>query len=85
MAETYVPVMRHVATLHKALDEHVDVPYGKGLKLFNSACKELEAASLAEYQELVEAYGTIRVMLHFKSSNLSISLIYSACPCSLTG
>ncbi|KAF6763877.1 hypothetical protein DFP72DRAFT_1030015 [Ephemerocybe angulata] len=60
MAETFVPVMRHVKTLHQRIDERVDVPFGKGLKIFNSGCKTLEAATLAEYQEMVETYETTR-------------------------
>ncbi|KAJ2934950.1 hypothetical protein H1R20_g2188, partial [Candolleomyces eurysporus] len=60
IAQTFVPAMRHVHGLHKVLSERVDVTYGKGLKFFNDACKDLEAATLAEYDEIVDAYEKTR-------------------------
>ena len=76
IAQTFVPAMRHVHGLHKVLNERVDVTYGKGLKFFNDACKDLEAATLAEYQELVDAYEKTRVNMHYISLS-SVNVAHS--------
>lgn len=71
--------MRHVNSLHKVLSERVDVTYGQGLKIFNDACKDLEAATLADYQEIVEAYEKTRVNMHYISLS-SVNVAYSLPP-----
>ena len=61
MAKTYVPAINHIKRIHHDLEARADVSYGKGLALFNKACKELEAATLAEYEDIVKTYENARV------------------------
>ena len=71
--------MRHVDALHRVLEERADVSYGKGLVLFNTACKDLEAATLAEYQDLVKTYETTRVNLQMHLLS-GVNLAHRLCP-----
>jgi hypothetical protein len=61
LAEVCVPVMHHIHAQHTLVEEGFDVEYGKGLKMYNNASKELEGGSLREYEEIVEGYEEIRV------------------------
>ncbi|TEB25950.1 hypothetical protein FA13DRAFT_1122472 [Coprinellus micaceus] len=60
LAEVCVPVMHHIHAQHTRVEEGFDVEYGKGLKMYNNASKELEGGSLREYDEVVEGYEEIR-------------------------
>ncbi|TFK42343.1 hypothetical protein BDQ12DRAFT_676038 [Crucibulum laeve] len=56
IAEAFVPTVNHVKARYEELHEQVDVPFGKGLFLFNKACKDMELAALKEQDELKSAH-----------------------------
>ncbi|KAH6918315.1 hypothetical protein BKA70DRAFT_12959 [Coprinopsis sp. MPI-PUGE-AT-0042] len=60
LADSYIPAVREITRIHRVIDTSIDHTLGKGITIFNSACKDLEAATLAEYDELTEAYEQTR-------------------------
>lgn len=62
IAETLVPTVNHVKALYRVLDEKVDLSFGKGVIIFNTACKEAEAMAIKEQDDLARAYATTQVV-----------------------
>ncbi|KAF9469353.1 hypothetical protein BDZ94DRAFT_1152023, partial [Collybia nuda] len=60
IAETLVPTVNHVKALYRVLEEKVDMSFGKGIILFNNACKEAEVMAIKEQDDLARAYGMTR-------------------------
>jgi hypothetical protein len=61
LAEIFVPAVNEIQRVYRVIDTSVDHDFGKGITIFNGACKEMEAATLAEYDQLTEAYEQTRV------------------------
>jgi hypothetical protein len=61
IAETLVPTVNRVKALYRVLDEKVDISFGKGVIIFNNACKEAEAMAIKEQDDLKHAYATTKV------------------------
>ncbi|OCH88203.1 hypothetical protein OBBRIDRAFT_780568 [Obba rivulosa] len=56
LTDTYVPVIRRVSEVHKALDEKVDLEFATGLLAFDEVCKKTEAMAIRDEDELKTAY-----------------------------
>ncbi|TFK30196.1 hypothetical protein FA15DRAFT_684438 [Coprinopsis marcescibilis] len=63
VACSIAPAIRMVSKAHHVLQTKVDTDYVKGIATFNSACRNIEAVSLAEYEELTESYEKTRANL----------------------
>ncbi|EAU88841.2 hypothetical protein CC1G_01214 [Coprinopsis cinerea okayama7 len=60
LTEAFITTMRRLKKTQQFLDVEVDTNTAKGIAVFNSACKEMDTATLAEYEVLTEAYETTR-------------------------
>ncbi|GJF00572.1 hypothetical protein PsYK624_168650 [Phanerochaete sordida] len=56
MAETIVPAVQRVKTVHEKLDDEVDMAYGTGLLAFNEVCKRVETLALHTEDEIRSEY-----------------------------
>lgn len=61
IAETLVPTVNRVKALYGLLDDKVDTAFGKGLLIFNKACKDTEAMAIKEQDELKQVYMASQV------------------------
>lgn len=61
IAKTLVPTVNRVKALYSVLDDKVDISFGKGLLIFNKACKDTEAMAIKEQDELKHAFMALQV------------------------
>ncbi|KAG5642885.1 hypothetical protein DXG03_001927 [Asterophora parasitica] len=61
MAETLVPTVNRVKGLYDKIGSDVDTTFGKGILVFNQACKDMEALAIKDHDELKHAWGVAQV------------------------
>ncbi|GLB34663.1 hypothetical protein LshimejAT787_0202280 [Lyophyllum shimeji] len=60
IAETLVPTVNRVKGLYKKIDEDVDVSFGKGILIFDKACKDLEGLAIKDQDEIKQAWAVAK-------------------------
>ena len=73
IASTLVPVVNRVKAAYRALDQHVDTVYGRGIVQFNKACTDIETTMAVEQAEFGEAYEASQVILSYILCLLSLT------------
>jgi len=63
IAETLVGTHNHVKVIYHLLDETIDPSFGRGVSLFNKACKTLEQTVQLERIDFESAYKATQVPL----------------------
>jgi hypothetical protein len=61
IAETLVGSHNHVKVIYQLLDETIDPSFGRGVSLFNKACKTLEQTVQLEQMDFESAYKASQV------------------------
>jgi hypothetical protein len=61
IAETLVGTHNHVKVIYQLLDETIDPSFGRGVSLFNKACKTLEQTVQLEQIDFETAYKATQV------------------------
>ncbi|KAF5373716.1 hypothetical protein D9758_000742 [Tetrapyrgos nigripes] len=62
-ADTFVPAANRVKHVHQVLKDKIDFTYGTGVLEFDDACKNQEAATINEFDELRNAYRDTRLRI----------------------
>lgn len=55
IAEAFVPTVNHIKMLHHVLNQRIDGGYKQGVLTFNQACKDLEAATIKEQDDIKDS------------------------------
>ncbi|KAF8236259.1 hypothetical protein L208DRAFT_1065706, partial [Tricholoma matsutake] len=78
IAETLVPTVNRVKALYGLLDDKVDTAFGKGLLIFNKACKDTEAMAIKEQDELKQVYMASQATIESLSAQLEEAYTHRA-------
>ncbi|KAF8891260.1 hypothetical protein BD779DRAFT_1670895 [Infundibulicybe gibba] len=57
IADTFVPTVNRVKKLYCVIDDKVDLSFGQGLVMYNTACKDAEAASEQDQDDFQRTYN----------------------------
>ncbi|KAG6817804.1 hypothetical protein H0H87_003212 [Tephrocybe sp. NHM501043] len=60
IAETLVPTVNRVKGLYEKISTNVDDTFGKGIIVFNNACKELELLAMRDEDEIKDAWAQLQ-------------------------
>ncbi|KAG6910291.1 hypothetical protein DXG01_011688 [Tephrocybe rancida] len=60
IAETLVPTVNRVKGLYERISTNVDEGFGRGIIIFNNACKELEALAMRDEDEIKDAWAQLQ-------------------------